>query len=242
MKEVKIQRATQRGGANHGWLSAKHSFSFADYYDTENMNFGALRVLNDDIVQGGRGFSMHAHDNMEIITIPLQGALRHKDNMGNEGVVSYGEVQVMSAGTGVMHSEANANLHDEVKLLQIWLFPREQNVTPRYDQITLDPQLRINDFQQILSPFPEDEGTWIHQDAWFYLGEFNQDKDYDYSIKRSGNGVYIFVIEGMVDCDGALLNARDALGISGVEDITLHIQAESKVLIMDVPMIISNEV
>ncbi|MEM9325887.1 MAG: pirin family protein, partial [Bacteroidota bacterium] len=178
-----LHRASSRGHANHGWLDTHHSFSFANYYNPERMNFGVLRVLNDDRVAGGRGFRTHPHDNMEIISIPLEGDLQHKDSMGNVAVIKEGDVQVMSAGTGIRHSEFNKNGDKEVKFLQIWLFPRAKNVAPRYDQISMDRVAQSNDFYQILSPNPNDEGVWIHQDAWFHMGDIQQGKSASYQLK-----------------------------------------------------------
>ena len=198
MTKTVLHRSATRGQANHGWLNARHTFSFASYYDPNRMNFGVLRVLNDDQVAEGRGFGTHPHDNMEIITIPLEGDLEHKDSMGNSSVIRYGDVQVMSAGTGIQHSEFNPNKDKPLKLLQIWVFPNKRNVSPRYDQITLNMNERHNKLQQILSPSPEDEGVWIHQDAWFHLGKFDKDFTAEYEIKKNGNGVYAFVIRGAV--------------------------------------------
>ncbi len=229
--------ADTRGHANHGWLDAHHSFSFAGYQNRDRMHFGVLRVLNDDKIAGGMGFGAHPHDNMEIITIPLEGQLLHKDNMGNEGeVLVAGDVQVMSAGTGVVHSEYN-NGKSDLKLLQIWLFPNKQNVSPRYGQISLSPADRENKFQQILSPNENDEGVWIHQDAWFFLGKFGKDRTEHYTIKRKGNGVYAFVISGSASINGQELKTRDAYGIWETDgfDITIH-DDNTEILLMDVPM------
>ena len=196
MKNSVIHRANTRGNANHGWLNAWHSFSFANWYNPERVHFGALRVLNDDTIAAGMGFGTHPHDNMEIITIPLEGDLAHKDSMGNAATIKTGDVQVMSAGSGIRHSEFNPNADQQTKLFQIWLFPNKENVTPRYQQITLDQSLQKNNFAQILSPNPEDEGVWIHQDAWFYLSDFEQDVTKQLALKKEGNGFYIMTIEG----------------------------------------------
>ncbi len=238
MKSV-LHKASSRGHANHGWLDSHHSFSFANYHNPERMNFGVLRVLNDDIVAGGRGFSTHPHDNMEIISIPLQGDLEHKDNMGNMTVIKQGDVQVMSAGTGIQHSEKNKNASDEVRFLQIWMFPNKKNVTPRYDQITLEAEHSTNKFQQILSPNTEDEGVWVHQNAWFHLGNFEPGCEETYAIKVSGNGVYAFVLEGEVEIEGQALNKRDGFGIWDTEKISIKATKDAKVLLMDVPMQLS---
>ena len=228
--------ANTRGNANHGWLNANHSFSFANYHNPERMNFGALRVLNDDTIAAGKGFGTHPHENMEIITIPLEGDLEHKDSMGNIGVINEGEIQVMSAGTGVHHSEYNKNADQAVKVLQLWVFPKKQNVTPRYDQMSVRDLKKPNDFYQVLSPNSEDAGMWVHQDTWFHLGEFDVEKSLDYTLKKPGNGVYVFVIEGSFNVEGENLKKRDAIGIWDTETITFTAQSESKVLLVEVPM------
>ncbi len=228
--------AETRGSANHGWLNANHSFSFANYQNPERMNFGALRVLNDDTIAAGMGFGTHPHENMEIITIPMEGDLEHKDSMGNIGVINEGEIQVMSAGTGVHHSEYNKNADQAVKVLQLWVFPKKQNVTPRYDQMSVRDLKKPNDFYQVLSPNSEDEGMWVHQDTWFHLGEFDVEKSLVYTIKKPGNGVYIFVIEGSLNVEGESLKKRDAIGIWDTETIRFTVQPQSKVLLVEVPM------
>lgn len=235
MKTV-LHKADTRGHANHGWLEAYHSFSFARYYDPQRMHFGMLRVLNDDTISPGRGFGEHPHDNMEIITIPLEGKLEHADSMGNVAVVSEGDVQVMSAGSGITHSEYNKNNDKPLKLLQIWVFSNERNVEPRYDQISIRDVKVKNDFYQILSPYKEDQGVWIHQDAWFSLGDFEPGKSASYKLHKEENGIYLFVIEGSVTVGGQLLERRDALGIWETDSITLASSAESRVLLMEVPM------
>ena len=228
--------AKTRGNANHGWLNANHSFSFANYHNPERMNFGALRVLNDDTIAAGMGFGTHPHENMEIITIPLEGDLEHKDSMGNIGVINEGEIQVMSAGTGVHHSEYNKNADQAVKVLQLWVFPKKQNVTPRYDQMSVRDLKKPNDFYQVLSPNSEDAGMWVHQDTWFHLGEFDVEKSLDYTIKKPGNGVYVFVIQGSFNVEGESLKKRDAIGIWDTETISFTAQSQSKVLLVEVPM------
>ncbi len=200
------------------------------------MNFGALRVLNDDTIAAGMGFGTHPHENMEIITIPLEGDLEHKDSMGNIGVINEGEIQVMSAGTGVHHSEYNKNADQAVKVLQLWVFPKKQNVTPRYDQMSVRDLKKPNDFYQVLSPNSEDEGMWVHQDTWFHLGEFDVEKSLVYTIKKPGNGVYVFVIEGSLNVEGESLKKRDAIGIWDTETIRFTVQPQSKVLLVEVPM------
>lgn len=237
METIILHKANSRGHADHGWLNAWHSFSFAGYYDPQRIHFGALRVLNDDTVSPGMGFGTHPHDNMEIITIPLEGDLEHKDSMGNVGLIQHGDIQVMSAGTGIYHSEVNKNRDKALKLLQIWVFPDKQNVTPRYDQIRLDVNARRNKLQQILSPDSGDEGVWIHQQAWFHLGRFDKEVSTSYTIKRPQNGVYAFVIEGSFVLNGQHLERRDALGIWNVETLELKaLDDNAEILLMDVPM------
>lgn len=237
MSKTILHKANTRGRANHGWLDAHHTFSFAGYYNPERHNFGVLRVLNDDRIDAGMGFGTHPHDNMEIITIPLAGELRHRDSMGNTAVIHAGEIQVMSAGTGIQHSEFNSSPDTTLNLLQIWIFPNKRNVTPRYDQQILNLADRHNKLQQILSPNPEDEGVWIHQDAWFHLGKFDKDVETSYALKQKENGVYVFVISGDLTINGQLLNTRDGLGIW--ETDVLNLKAESpdtEVLLMEIPM------
>ena len=229
--------ANTRGHAHHGWLNAHHTFSFAGYQNPERMHFGVIRVLNDDIVSGGMGFGTHPHDNMEIITIPLEGDLAHKDSMGNEEVIKNGDIQVMSAGTGISHSEYNANKDKAVNLFQIWLFPNKRNVTPRYDQMTLKVADRHNKLQQILSPNPEDEGVWIHQDAWFSMGTFDKDFVTDYTIKRVENGVFAMVVKGDFTINGQEIHARDGFGIWDIDKINITANSDdAEILLMDVPM------
>ena len=232
-----VHKANTRGAADHGWLNARHSFSFANYYNPERLHFGVLRVLNDDTIAAGMGFGKHPHDNMEIITIPLEGAIEHKDSMGNQGIIKYGDVQVMSAGTGIQHSEYNASKTDPLKLFQIWLFPNKKNVQPRYDQVTLNVNDRHNKLQQILSSDKEKEGIWIYQDAWFSMGTFDKDFSIDYSLKRKTNGVYIIVIKGTVTVDGNTLNDRDAIGVWETDKVAIVAQSQdAEILVMDVPM------
>ena len=232
-----LHKANTRGEANHGWLHSFHSFSFASYYNPERMNFGVLRVLNDDTVSGGMGFGTHPHDNMEIISIPLEGDLEHKDSMGNTTVIRNGDIQVMSAGTGIQHSEYNKNQNETVKFLQIWVFPNKRNVTPRYDQITLVKNDRHNKLQQILSPNLEDEGVWIHQDAWFHMGDFENGKNATYTIKKSGNGVYAFVLKGQFLINNTNLDRRDGLGLSGLDSFEIVATSDdASILLMEVPM------
>lgn len=235
MKTV-LHKAATRGNANHGWLNSHHSFSFANYYHPERMNFGVLRVLNDDRVAPGRGFGKHPHDNMEIISIPLQGDLEHQDSMGNTAVIKEGDVQVMSAGTGIFHSEYNKNQDQEVKFLQIWVFPKTKGVEPRYDQITLDPSKMENQFAQILSPNPNDDGVWLHQDAWFHLGKLSSGVAQTYTLKKEGNGVYAFVLEGEVSIAGQALEPRDGFGLWDTNSFDVEAKSDARVLLMEVPM------
>lgn len=236
MTSTVLHKAASRGSANHGWLQAHHTFSFANYYNPERMHFGVLRVLNDDIVAGGMGFSKHPHDNMEIITIPLEGDLEHQDSMGNSAVIKNGDIQVMSAGTGVTHSEKNKNHHSPVKLLQIWIFPKEKNVTPRYDQLTLKIEDRHNQLQQVLSPNADDKGVWIHQDAWFHLGKFDKDIETSYQFKKEGNGLYVFVINGEITVDNQALSSRDGFGVWDKNKVEIKANSEAEFLLMEVPM------
>lgn len=231
-----LHKADSRGDANHGWLQSRHSFSFANYYNPDRMHFGVLRVLNDDIVAPGMGFGTHPHDNMEIISIPLEGDLEHKDSMGNVTVIKEGEVQVMSAGTGITHSEFNKNKDKPVKFLQIWMFPNKKNVQPRYDQISIKSVEKRNAFYQILSPTSLDQGVWVHQEAWFHLGKFDANKKTHYSLNKPGNGIYAFVLEGEVELAGQRLNKRDGFGIWDVQEVTFNSISNSKVLLMEVPM------
>ena len=236
MENSVFHPANSRGDANHGWLQSKHTFSFANYYNPDRMHFGVLRVLNDDTVASGMGFGTHPHDNMEIISIPLEGDLEHKDSMGNTQVIKHGDIQVMSAGTGIYHSEYNRNKNNLVKFLQIWVFPNKRDVTPRYDQITLNQEDRHNRFQQILSPSADDEGVWIQQDAWFHLGKFEKNKTTNYTFKKESNGVYVFVLSGKLEVNGQLLNNRDGFGIWNSKSIEFKFNEDSEVLLMEVPM------
>lgn len=235
MKTV-LHKADTRGHADHGWLNSHHTFSFAAYQNPERMHFGVLRVLNDDQVAPGKGFGSHPHDNMEIISIPMEGDLEHKDSMGNVTTIKEGDVQVMSAGTGIFHSEYNKNDDKEVKFLQIWVFPNKRNVEPRYDQISIRDIEKKNAFYQVLSPNPDDEGVWVHQDAWFHLGKFESGATDTYTIKKEGNGVYVFVLEGTVEIHGQHLEKRDGLGIWETDSFDLKSNSDSRVLLMEVPM------
>ena len=238
MANTVLHKAETRGVANHGWLNSKHTFSFANYYNPERMHFGALRVLNDDTVSGGMGFGTHSHDNMEIISIPLSGDLEHKDSMGNVAVIRNGDIQMLSAGTGIQHSEYNKNKEEEVKFLQIWVFPNKQNVTPRYDQITLNLEDRKNKLQQILSPNADDAGVWIQQDAWFHLADFDKGTSTTYQFKKSGNGLYIFNLKGDLLVNGQMINTRDGLGIWDTNSVTISAESDAEFLMMEVPMVV----
>ncbi len=239
MANTVFHKADSRGKADHGWLKSYHTFSFANYYNPERMSFGVLRVLNDDTVAAGMGFGTHPHDNMEIISIPLAGDLEHKDSMGNVTVIRNGDVQVMSAGTGIKHSEYNRNSSQEVKFLQIWVVPNKRNVTPRYDQITLELKARHNKLQQILSPNPADDGVWIHQDAWFHLGALDKGFTSTYKINKEGNGVYAFLLSGKVTINGQTMVARDGLGIWDTQKMNIVADENAELLLMEVPMRVS---
>lgn len=231
-----LHKASTRGHANHGWLNSYHTFSFANYHNPERMHFGALRVLNDDTVAEAKGFGTHPHDNMEIISIPLKGDLEHKDSMGNVAVIREGDVQVLSAGTGIYHSEYNKNADEEVKFLQIWMFPNKRGVEPRYDQISTKNISKQNAFYQVLSPSKDDEGVWVHQDAWFHLGNFDAGVNSAYQLKKPGNGVYVFVLEGEVNVAGQDLGERDGFGLWDLDEFNLNSKGKSRVLLMEVPM------
>jgi quercetin 2,3-dioxygenase len=233
MKTV-LHKADSRGKANHGWLNSFHSFSFAGFHNPERMHFGVLRVLNDDTVAPGRGFGRHPHDNMEIISIPLEGELVHQDNMGTKAVIRKGDIQVMSAGTGVEHSEFNNSQDQEVKFLQIWVFPKVKGVEPRYaqQQIPESP----NQLVQVLSPSANDEGVWINQNAWFHLGEFDREQSLEYRIKQAGNGVYAFVLQGSLQIAGQQLENRDGFGVWDTDSLTIQGTPGSRILLMEVPM------
>lgn len=238
MKTI-YHKADSRGHANHGWLKTHHTFSFGNYYNPERIQFGALRVLNDDWIAPGEGFGTHPHDNMEIITIPLSGDLEHKDSMGNSGIIRHGEIQVMSAGTGIQHSEFNSNSNQELTLLQIWVIPNKKNVTPRYNQIMLKDIEEENRLIQIVSPNNNDDGAWIHQEAWFHLGTLKQGWNGTYQLKGNNHGVYVFVIEGKITIVNHELNKRDGLGISETSSFKINTINDSRILLMEVPMQLS---
>ncbi len=235
MKTI-IHKADTRGKANHGWLKTHHTFSFANYYNPERMHFGTLRVLNDDWIAGGQGFGMHPHDNMEIITIPTRGVVEHKDSMGNHGTITAGEIQVMSAGTGVFHSEFNGSEHEALELFQIWVIPNKRNVTPRYEQMSIAELAKKDTLYQIVSPNPDDAGMWINQDAWFSMGDLSAGWQGNYELKTKTSGVYAFVIEGSVEIAGTSLDKRDGLGIVDTESFDIKASSDARILLMEVPM------
>lgn len=236
MKTV-VHKANTRGHINHGWLDSHHTFSFANYHNPERVHFGVLRVLNDDIVEGGKGFGTHPHDNMEIISIPLKGDLEHKDSMGNVQVIKQHDVQIMSAGTGIYHSEYNKSKDSLVNFLQIWVFPKQRNIKPKYEQKTYLPHDRKNKLQIVVSP-EEDEAVTINQDGWFSLGNLEKGFKTAYAIKKKGNGVYAFLIEGEVTINGEKLEKRDGMGIWDTEMLEITADANSEILLMDIPMTI----
>ncbi len=235
MKTI-LHQANTRGHANHGWLDTSHTFSFAHYYDPSRMNFGVLRVLNDDFVDGGRGFGTHPHDNMEIISIPLSGDLEHKDSMGNKTVIKQNDIQILNAGTGISHSEYNKNADKKVNFLQIWVFPKVKGIVPSYGQITLNPEERINKLQTVVSPTKTDSNVWINQDAWFHLGSLKKEFKTEYTIKQKDNGVYAFVIDGEVTINGQKLSKRDGFGVWETDKLSILADKDSEILLMDVPM------
>lgn len=237
MSKTIYHAANTRGHANHGWLNTYHTFSFAGYYDPSRIHFGALRVLNDDTVAGGTGFGKHPHDNMEIITVVLEGALEHKDSMGHTQAIHPNEVQVMSAGTGIFHSEYNHNKGQAVTLLQIWIFPNKHNVQPRYDQKVFAEADRINKLQMLVSPSDNaDEGLKIHQDAWIYRTHLEEGKTIQHTMHNKNNGLYVFVIDGDATVDGQKLNKRDGLGIQDTNIVTMTANKTSDILLLEVPM------
>lgn len=237
MKQAKttIHRAESRGGADHGWLRTRHTFSFANYYDLDRMGFGVLRVLNDDEIDGGSGFPTHPHQDMEIITIPLEGSLAHKDSMGSSSVIGVGEVQVMSAGAGVLHSEYNGSEKEVGKFLQIWIEPKEYHVEPRYMEANIEELLVVNEFRIIVSPKGSD-GLWIYQDAWLSLGSFDMNVTVKYEMKKKGNGLYVFVMAGGATLSGEELQLRDGMGVWDTDDVIIGVEAGSTILLLEVPM------
>lgn len=235
MKTI-LHKATDRGKGDYGWLKPNYYFSFGQYHNPKNIHFGALRVLNDDYIAGGGAFPTHPHDNMEIITIPFTGALKHKDSTGGQGIIKAGDVQIMSAGTGVQHSEANESAVDPVTLFQVWLFPKENNIQPRYDQRTFDVEERINKWQYVVSPDEADKALWINQDARFALTTLREGKELSYVNKFNGNGIFLVVINGGVKVGDILLGKRDALGISDTNSFTITASEDAELLAIEVPM------
>lgn len=235
MKTI-LHTSASRGLADHGWLRSNHTFSFANYYNPERMHFGVLRVLNDDFVAPGRGFGKHPHDNMEIISIPLSGDLRHEDSMGNTTIIRQGDVQAMSAGTGIAHSEMNAKADEPVEFLQIWVFPKSRNIAPNYSQITLDDAALDNQLYQIVSPQADDAGVAINQDAWFHMGNLSAGTEVSYDLKKAGNGVYAFVLDGDVTIAGQPLEKRDGFGIWDAATLSITATKDARLLLMEVPM------
>ena len=231
-----LHKSETRGSADHGWLLSRHTFSFADYYNPERMNFGLLRVINDDIVKPSMGFGTHPHENMEIVSIPLIGSLRHQDSMGNKHVINAGEVQIMSAGSGLTHSEYNNSEKEDVNFLQIWVFPKEKNIAPRYGQLYFDSADRQNKFQVLVSPQKSDDEIWINQDAWFSMADLEAGKEITYQKHLNANGVYFFVIEGSVDIEGTSLERCDGLGLEHGESLTIKAKSNTQLLVIEVPM------
>lgn len=237
MKSI-LYRASTRGHQYHGWLDTHHTFSFADYYNPERINFGALRVVNDDIVEAGEGFGKHPHDNMEIVSIPLYGDLEHKDSMGHKSVIRAGEVQVMSAGSGLFHSEYNSNKDKPLNFFQIWVFPNKKDVQPRYDQKAFDFLHNKNKLIQVVSPDGEDGSLWLHQDTWFNIGTFDKDSDIEYELRKKGDGVFAMVIDGEFNVDEQKLRHRDAIGIWEINSLKIKALTENaKILLIEVPML-----
>ena len=235
MKPV-LHKADSRGLADHGWLLSKHTFSFANYYNPDRMNFGLLRVINDDIVKPEMGFGTHPHENMEIVSIPLAGSLRHQDSMGNKHIITAGEVQIMSAGSGLTHSEYNNSAQDDVNFLQIWVFPKEKNITPRYGQKLFTKKDRQNSFQTLVSPDKESDAVWINQDAWFSIADFDPGASLSYRKQQAETGLYFFVISGQVEIDGHALEQRDGLGLTGDKDVKINAKSQTELLCIEVPM------
>jgi hypothetical protein len=231
-----LHKAMTRGHANHGWLDTFHTFSFGSYHNPERMNFGMLRVLNDDTVIGAAGFGKHGHENMEIISIPIAGSLAHADSTGNEGIIKPGDIQIMSAGSGIMHSEYNGSEDATVNFLQLWIYPHMRNIAPRYDQRAFEQEELRNAFRMIVSDDQKADALWINQDARLYLGEFSEAREIVHALKTTHHGLYVFVIEGSLKIGDVLLDKRDGLGIYDMESVLMHIQPQSKILLIEVPM------
>jgi redox-sensitive bicupin YhaK (pirin superfamily) len=231
-----IHKASSRGNANHGWLNSFHTFSFANYHDSSRMNFGLLRVLNDDVVAPGMGFGSHPHKNMEIISIPLSGALHHRDDTGRDKIIMSGDIQIMSAGSGITHSEINASTKEQVNFLQLWIFPKKENIQPRYEQKTFKVENRINKFQTVVSPEENADSIWINQDAYLSLADFTNETKISYSRNLKANGVYFLVLEGSITIADESLNKRDAIGLENLDTIEIVAAADSKLLVIEVPL------
>lgn len=231
-----IQKASDRGSGDYGWLKPNYYFSFGGYHNPAKVHFGLLRVLNDDFIGAGGAFPTHPHDNMEIITIPFTGALKHKDSTGGEGIIRAGDVQIMSAGTGVQHSEANASTTEPVTLFQVWIFPKEKNIKPRYDQRSFDVLNRENKWQVIVSPRAEDDALWINQDARFSMINLSEGNEIEYRNAFTGNGVYLVVIRGSIELGEKRLAKRDAVGISGTETFVVKASEDAELLAIEVPL------
>ncbi len=234
MKTI-LHEANSRGHNSLGWLNAYHSFSFGQYYNPERMGFGTLRVLNDDTINAGMGFGKHPHDNMEIVTIPLTGALHHKDSTGRDEIIRQHDVQIMSAGSGIAHSEINANKDQELKLLQIWVLPKEKNIEPRYQQKSFKPANRLNQILTVVAP-DDEQAVWINQDAWFSLASLLEGTEKEYMVRQQNNGVYVFIIEGIATINGIALSKRDALGIWETEKLSIKAEANTEILLIDIPI------
>lgn len=239
MKTI-LHKADTRGHASFGWLNSYHTFSFGQYYNPERVHFGALRVLNDDTVAKGMGFGKHPHDNMEIVSIPLYGDLHHQDSTGRDEIIRQHDVQIMSAGSGIAHSEMNANRDKEVKFLQIWVFPKQKNIEPRYEQKTFRPEDRNNQLLTVVAP-DDANAVYINQDAWFSLGKFDKDFNTTYSFHKKENGVYAFVLSGEVNINGENLASRDGLGITGTDQLTIKATSDAEILLIEVPMQIEGD-
>lgn len=235
-QQVILHPANSRGTANFGWLMSKHTFSFGRYYNPDRIHFGALRVLNEDIVEAGMGFGTHPHDNMEIVSIPLEGDLEHKDSTGNTEVIKTGDVQIMSAGYGLTHSEYNHSKTDRVNFLQIWVLPKERDIEPRYQQITFEPKDRKNKLQTVVAP-DSDQALWINQDAWFTLSDLDANHTINYQKHKGSNGVYVFMIEGKAMVNDTELDRRDAAGFTDIGELKLQASEDAKILLIEVPMI-----
>ena len=233
--KIILHKANERGHVNHGWLDAQHSFSFGSWYHPEKIHFGKLRVLNDDTVKQGMGFSKHPHDNMEIVSIPLSGDLHHKDSTGRDEIIRQHDVQIMSAGSGIAHSETNANADKEVKFLQLWVMPKEMNITPRYEQKTFRPEDRINQILTVVAP-DDDKAVWINQDAWFSLANLSAEFSKEYPLHKKENGVYVFVLKGNVMVNEQTLAPRDGYGIWDTEAIQINAETDADILLIEVPM------